>query len=73
MAERGTIQEQLQSQQSLVDATGGSDHLSRARYSRGVDSCLTMLDPQRSLYAAQQNPIGTRLTRMTNLVTFESV
>ncbi|MGM9486938.1 AdeC/AdeK/OprM family multidrug efflux complex outer membrane factor [Ideonella sp. YS5] len=73
LAQRGTIQEQLQSQQSLVDATAESDQLSRARYSRGVDSYLTVLDSQRSLYAAQQNLIGTRLTRMTNLVTLYKV
>jgi multidrug efflux system outer membrane protein len=54
LAQRSTIDDQLQAQQSLVDATAESDQLSRARYSRGVDSYLTVLDSQRSLYTAQR-------------------
>ena len=69
LAQRGTIDEQLAAQQSLKDATSGSYELSRARYEKGVDSYLTVLDSQRSLYSAQQNLISTRLTRLTNLLT----
>jgi multidrug efflux system outer membrane protein len=73
LAQRGTIGDQLDAQQSLVDATTESDQLSRARFLRGVDSYLTVLDSQRSLYSAQQSLIGTRLSRMSNLITLYKV
>ena len=73
LAQRGTIDDQLKAQQSLTDATAQSYGLSRARYEKGVDSYLNVLDSQRSLYAAQQNLIGVRLTRLTNLVTLYKV
>jgi len=44
--------------------------LSQARFNNGVDSYLTVLDSQRTLYSAQKTLIGTRLSRWTNLVTF---
>lgn len=48
--------------------TGQSYRLSQARYEKGVDSYLNVLDSQRSLYAAQQDLIAVRLSRLTNLV-----
>jgi multidrug efflux system outer membrane protein len=73
LAQRSTVGDQLEAQQSLVNASAESDQLSRARFSRGIDSYLTVLDSQRSLYSAQQNLIGTRLSRMSNLVTLYKV
>jgi multidrug efflux system outer membrane protein len=73
LAQRGTIDDQLAAQQSLTDATSESYRLSRARYEKGVDSYLAVLDSQRSLYGAQQNLIGTRLSRLANLVTLYKV
>ncbi|HTG81366.1 MAG TPA: AdeC/AdeK/OprM family multidrug efflux complex outer membrane factor [Geobacteraceae bacterium] len=73
LAQRGTIDDQLAAQRSLTDATGESYRLSQARYERGVDSYLNVLDSQRSMYGAQQNLIGTRLARLTNLVTLYKV
>jgi len=73
LAQRGTIDDQLAAQQSLTDATSESYRLSRARYEKGVDSYLTVLDSQRSFYGAQQNLISTRLTRLTNQVTLYKV
>jgi multidrug efflux system outer membrane protein len=73
LAQRSTITDQLQAQQSLVGATAESDQLSRARFSRGVESYLAVLDAQRSLYRAQQDLIGTRLSRVSNLVTLYKV
>ena len=73
LAQRGTIDEQLAAQQSLTEATAVSSRLSRARYEKGVDSYLVVLDSQRSLYGAQQGLIATRLTRATNLVTLYKV
>jgi len=69
LAQRGTIDDQLAAQQSLSDATAESYRLSQARYEKGVDSYLVVLDSQRSQYAAQQNLIAVRLARLTNLVT----
>jgi multidrug efflux system outer membrane protein len=73
LSQRGTIGEQMTAQKSLTDATATSYRLSQARYEKGVDSYLTVLDSQRSLYAAQQELIATRLTRLTNLVTLYKV
>ncbi|MBI1921886.1 MAG: AdeC/AdeK/OprM family multidrug efflux complex outer membrane factor [Geobacter sp.] len=73
LAQRGTIDDQLSAQQSLTDATAESHKLSQARYEKGVDSYLQVLDSQRSLYGAQQNLISTRLTRLANLVTLYRV
>ncbi len=73
LAQRSTIGDQLEAQQSLVNATAESDQLSRARFSRGIESYLTVLDSQRSLYSAQQNLIATRLSRLSNRVTLYKV
>jgi outer membrane protein, multidrug efflux system len=73
LAQRGTIDDQLAAQQSLTDATAASFRLSQARYDKGVDSYLQVLDSQRSLYSARQNLIGTRLARLANLVTLYKV
>ena len=50
-----------------------SYRLSDARYTRGIDSYLRVLDAQRSLYGAQQGLIAIRLARLTNLVTLYKV
>ena len=73
LAQRRTINEQLAAQQALADAVAESYRLSRARYEKGVDSYLNVLDSQRSLYSAQQNLIGARLLRDSNLVTLYKV
>ena len=73
LAQRGTIDEQLAAQKSLTDATAERYRLSLARFEKGVDSHLNVLDSQRSLYAAQQNLIGTRFTLLTSLVTMYKV
>ncbi|MES2942648.1 MAG: TolC family protein, partial [Pseudomonadota bacterium] len=73
LAQRGTLGEQLQAQQALVDASADSLRLSQARFDKGVDSYLEVLDSQRSLYTAQQGLIGTRLSRVSNGVTLYKV
>ncbi|MFZ5774622.1 MAG: efflux transporter outer membrane subunit [Thermodesulfobacteriota bacterium] len=73
LAQRGTIDEQLAAQQALAEATAASLRLSQARYEKGVDSYLAVLDSQRSLYGAQQGLITTRLARLQNLVTLYKV
>ncbi len=69
LADRGTLGSQLSAQQSLVDAATVTRKLSDARYEKGVDSYLSVLDSQRTLYAAQQNLIGVRLALLANRVT----
>jgi multidrug efflux system outer membrane protein len=73
LARRGTIDEQLAAQQSLANAAAASYSLSKARYEKGIDSYLTVLDSQRSLYSAQQGLLNTRLTRLINLLTLYKV
>ncbi len=73
LAQRATLGNQLQAQQSLVDASEVSYRLSDARYTRGIDSYLRVLDAQRSLYGAQQGLIAVHLARLTNLVTLYKV
>lgn len=73
LAQRGTIDEQLSAQQSLTDATAESLKLSQARYDKGVDGYLSVLDSQRSLYAARLNLIGVRLASQANLVSLYKV
>ena len=72
-AQQGTIDDQLAAQKSLTDATAESHRLSRARYEKGVDSYLNVLDSQRSLYGSQQNLINVRLVRLLNLATIYKV
>ena len=73
LAQRGTLGDQLEAQQSLTDATAVSYRLSEARYEKGISSYLNVLDSQRSLYSAQQGLIAVRLFRLTNLVTLYKV
>jgi outer membrane protein, multidrug efflux system len=53
LAERSTLNERLAAQQALTEATVQSYRLSQARYQRGVDSYLSVLDSQRSYYSAE--------------------
>jgi multidrug efflux system outer membrane protein len=73
LASRATLDEQLGARRALVDATSQSYALSEARYRKGVDGYLSLLDAQRSLYAAQQNLISAQLARQANLVTVYKV
>lgn len=73
LASLGTLGDQLEAQLSLTEATADSYRLSEARYIRGVDSYLEVLDSQRSTYSAQQNLINVRLARLANQVTLYKV
>ncbi len=63
LAARGTYGGQLQAQRALVNATRDAYRLSQARYDRGIDNFLTVLDAQRSLYSAEQDLIGVELSK----------
>ena len=73
LARQGTVGEQLAAQQSLVEAAAETYRLSNARYAHGIDSYLSVLDAQRSLYSAQQGLISLRLARISNLATMYRV
>ena len=66
---RGTLDEQLAAQQALVTASAVAYRLADMRYRGGVDSYLSALVAQVSLYGAQQQLQTVRLTRLQNLVT----
>lgn len=69
LAQRSAVGDQVQAQTDLVEASGDVLQMSQARFDRGVDSYLDVLDAQRSWYSARQTLIGTRLARVTNGVT----
>lgn len=69
LAERATLAERMGAQKAEVDAYATSLRLSTERYRSGADSYLTVLDSQRSLYAAQKNLIALQLTEQSNRMT----
>ena len=73
LATRATIDDLLAARQSLSDTTAESYLLSQARYTHGLDSYLSVLDSQRSMYSARQSLITARLARLSNLVTLYRV
>jgi len=73
LARQGTIGEQLRAENASVAAAADNYRLAFARYQGGIDTFLSSLDAQRSLYAAQRSLVATRLTRATNAVTLYRV
>ena len=73
LAERARWAERLQAQAALVTATQKAFDLSEARFKAGVDNYLTVLDAQRSLYAAQQTQLTLRLAEQVNRITLYKV
>ena len=69
LADRAQWGERLGAQTGMVLATQKAFDLSDARFQAGVDNYLTVLDAQRSLYAAQQTLISLRLSEQINRVT----
>jgi multidrug efflux system outer membrane protein len=73
LAKKGTVGEQLAAQESLVRASSETYRLSNARYTKGIDSYLGVLDSQRALFAAENALIILRLSKINNLVTLYKV
>jgi len=73
LAIRGTVENEVAAQQSLVHAVSETYRLSNARYDKGVDSYLNVLVAQRSLYAAQQELVYLQLAKLTNQVRLYAV
>jgi multidrug efflux system outer membrane protein len=70
---RVRLMEQQKAQQALVGSLEETYRLSDARYKSGMDSYLSVLVAQRSLYGAQQGLVGLRQARLSNLVTLYKV
>jgi NodT family efflux transporter outer membrane factor (OMF) lipoprotein len=68
LAGRATYGDQLAAQSRVAEAEGARYRLARLRYENGVASYLDLLDAQRSLFAAQQGLVQTRLARLQNQV-----
>ena len=68
LAQRGTIDQQLDARARRANAADIAARLSNARYRAGVDSFLVSLDAQRTAYGAQLDLVTTRLARQNNLV-----
>ncbi|MFJ2983255.1 MULTISPECIES: efflux transporter outer membrane subunit [unclassified Pseudomonas] len=66
---RAHVNERLDAQRNLTDATRTRYDLSLALYKQGSSSFLDVLDAQRSLYSAQQGLISLELAEQVNRVT----
>ncbi|MGD8366110.1 MAG: efflux transporter outer membrane subunit [Desulfobacterales bacterium] len=66
LAVRGTVEAQVAAQQSVVEANQETYRLSVARYKKGLDSYLGVLDAQRSLYLAQRILVALVLQQQAN-------
>ena len=61
LAVQGTISERVRAAAANTQAASDTATLTDARYKGGVDSFLSSLDAQRSLYSARRSEIGTQL------------
>jgi multidrug efflux system outer membrane protein len=68
LARRGTINDEIAARQRQQAATADTYTLTEARYRNGIDPFLTVLDAQRSYYAAQQLMVQTKFTAAQNIV-----
>lgn len=73
LAVRGTMDQQVSAQESLVNASAETYRLATSRYDKGIDSFLSVLDAQRSLFAAQQALVFLRLEKLANQVSLYAV
>lgn len=68
LAAHAHIDERLAAQRHLVSATETTYKLSTARFRAGIDSYLTVLDAQRSAYAAQQGLLMLEQSKLNNQI-----
>lgn len=69
LAARDTLERQLKAQSAVVASAKASLDLSNKRFAKGLDTYLTVLDSQRSLYTAQQTEVSLRLSLLSNRAT----
>jgi outer membrane protein, multidrug efflux system len=68
-----TVESQLSAQKSVVGSVAETYRLSKTLYNKGIDSYLSVLDAQRSLYSAEQGLISISLARLVNKVRLYAV
>lgn len=73
LAVKGSIDKQIQAIESLVNSLMQTYKLAKIRYENGIDSYLSVLDAQRSLFQAQQQLNSLRLLKYSNLTTLYKV
>ena len=73
LAVRATVDQQVAAQESIAASAQKIYELSDQRYTQGIDSYLSVLDAQRSLYAAQQQLTSLRLAKLFNQVRLYAV
>jgi multidrug efflux system outer membrane protein len=73
LAARGTVDQQVSAQESLVNAVTATYRLSKTRYDKGIDSYFSVLDAQRSLYPAQQGLVALHLAQLASQVRLYAV
>ena len=73
LAIHGTINDEVMAQQSLVQAAEKTYELSKNRYLIGLDSYLSVLDSQRTLYIQKQILTQLKLARSANQVRLYAV
>lgn len=68
-----TIDSQLSAQKSAVNSVAETYRLSNTLYDKGIDSYLSVLDAQRSLYSAKQTLTSIHLLKLANKVRLYAV
>lgn len=68
LAVQATIRDRVAAQERLVEAAAATQRLTQARYDRGVDGYLALLDAQRTLYVARQTLLAAQLAQTVNRV-----
>lgn len=68
LASRATLMQQLQASQALLDAETSRSALTQLRLDNGAATQLDWLDARRSLFAAQQGLVQTRLAYLQNQI-----
>jgi multidrug efflux system outer membrane protein len=64
LAVRGTIDEQLAAQESLTATVADTYRLAERRYNSGIEDFLSVLDAQRTHFAAQQALVTLRFAKL---------
>ncbi|GGY96418.1 efflux transporter outer membrane subunit [Novosphingobium colocasiae] len=73
LADQATLGERLRAAVANTAAAQDTARLTEARYREGVDSYLSSLDAQRSLYTARNTELALRLQVASNRITLYSV
>lgn len=74
LAVQGTISERVRAAAANTEAAADTATLTDARYKGGVDSFLSSLDAQRSLFTARRSEIGTQLLLVsTRIALFRAI